>query len=37
MPEQEKTDAKSSNETLKYNGSVIYVDPSELEPFEEKL
>ena len=37
MMKQEKTDARSSNETLKYNGSVIYVDPSELEPFEEKL
>ena len=37
MLEQEKTDAESSNETLKYSGSVIYVDPSELEPFKAEL
>ena len=37
MSEQEKTDAESSNETLKYKDSVIYVDPSELEPFKKEL
>lgn len=37
MSEQEKTGIKSSDATLKYEGSVIYVDPSELEPFNAEL
>ena len=37
MLEQGKIDAELSHETLKYNAPIIYVDPSELEPFKAEL